>query len=235
MDRRDSLKYIVLGSVATSLAFQGCKPEVDEIPAVEHQDDNHFGRTPEEKELIKELNSKQFFNEHEMETMAVLCNLILPPNDKLGGAVEAEVPDFIEFMSKDYPPFQVPLRGGFMWIDHTSNEKFGTEFKSASVDQQKSILDTIAFPDIKDPDNVSLGERFFTLMRNLTLTGYYTSPMGIEDIGYKGNTPNVWDGIPEDVLAQHGVAYEKEWLAKCIDQSKRGILAEWDDDGNLLT
>ena len=76
---------------------------------------------------------------------------------------------------------------------------------------------------------------FFSLVRNLTMTGFYTSKIGIEEIGYKGNMPNVWDGVPDDVLEQHGVAYDEEWLAKCVDQSKRGIIAEWDEDGNLLT
>ena len=72
-------------------------------------------------------------------------------------------------------------------------------------------------------------------MRNLTLTGYYTSKMGIEDLGYKGNMPNVWDGVPEDVLAAHGLNYDPSWLAKCVDQSKRADIATWDDEGNLIS
>ena len=72
-------------------------------------------------------------------------------------------------------------------------------------------------------------------MRNLTLTGYYTSKVGIADLGYKGNQPNVWDGVPDDVLKQHGVFYEEEWLAKCVDQSKRNDVAQWDELGNLLS
>jgi len=76
---------------------------------------------------------------------------------------------------------------------------------------------------------------FFSLVRNLTMTGFYTSKIGIEEIGYKGNQPNVWDGVPQDVLDQHGVAYDEEWLAKCVDQSQRGVIAEWDEDGNLIT
>ena len=59
--------------------------------------------------------------------------------------------------------------------------------------------------------------------------------MGWDDLGYVGNRPNIWDGVPEDVLKEHGMEYEAEWLAKCIDQSKRDITAEWDEDGNLLT
>jgi hypothetical protein len=123
-----------------------------------------------------------------------------------------------------------------MWLDHKSNTDFGAEFKSITEEQQKQILDLIAFYDSKIPmDEQPLEIQFFSLMRNLTLTGYYTSKIGIEELGYKGNMPNVWDGVPEDVLQQHGLAYDKEWLAKCVDQSKRGVIAEWDDNGNLLT
>ena len=67
------------------------------------------------------------------------------------------------------------------------------------------------------------------------------SKFGFDDfvicLGYKGNTPNVWDGIPNDVLEQYKgiVSYDKEWIDKCVDQSKRGEIAEWDEEGNLLT
>jgi hypothetical protein len=238
MDRRKSIKSILLGTVAGGLVVHGCKPEAastEELAAAK-SDGNHFGRTPEEKELIEKLNSEQFFNEHELGTIAVLGNLIMPPNDKFGGATDAGVPEFIEFMAKDVPELQTNLRGGLMWLDHKSNTEFGAEFKSAAEEQQKQILDTIAFYDPEIPmDEHPLEIQFFSLMRNLTLTGYYTSKIGIEDLGYKGNMPNVWDGVPEDVLEQHGLAYDEEWLAKCVDQSKRGIIAEWDEEGNLLT
>ena len=72
-------------------------------------------------------------------------------------------------------------------------------------------------------------------MRNLTLTGYYTTKMGIDDLGYKGNTPNVWDGVPEDILKEHNLSYDKDWLPKFIDQSKRGEIAAWDDKGNSIS
>ncbi len=237
MDRRKSIKSIILGSVAGGLALHGCKTEgeatLDQNQA--NVDENFFGRTPEEKELIAELNAKEFFNAHEMETIEVLSNLILPPNEN-GGPTEAGVPEFIEFMSKDLPALQPTLRGGLMWLDHKSNTDFQSEFKTASEAQQKQILDTIAFYDANVPESQRpLEIQFFSLMRNLTLTGYYTSKVGIADLGYSGNQPNVWDGVPDHVLKKHGVAYDEAWLAKCVDQSKRGIIAEWDEKGNLLT
>jgi len=232
MDRRKSIKSIILGGAAAGLAIN-CKPgeAEDKIEDVVSVDEKHFGRTPEEKAQIAKLNAEQFFNEHQMSTLNVLCALILPANEKYGSATDAGVPDFIEFMAKDIPAYQTQLKGGLMWLDHKCNADNNVEFKSATTEQQKAILDGIAFPD-KEP---TYEQSFFSLVRNLTVTGYYTSKMGIEDLGYKGNTPNVWDGVPDDVLAKHGKSYPKDWMPKFVDQSKRNIMAEWDDDMNLIT
>jgi hypothetical protein len=237
MDRRKSIKSILLGTVAGGLVIHGCKPGDENEEALKGlvADEKYFGRTPKEQEEIDKLNAEQFLNEHELETIEVLSNLILPPNEH-GGPTEAGVPEFVEFMAKDIPELQTTLRGGLMWLDHKSNTEYGTEFKITAEVSQKEILDAIAFYDTKIPmDDHPLEVQFFNLMRNLTLTGYYTSKVGIEDLGYQGNMPNIWDGVPQEVLDQHGMEYDEEWLAKCVDQSKRGDIAVWDDKGNLLT
>lgn len=237
MDRRQSIQAIILGGAAAGLAVHGCKPDSAETKEeIVKGSEKFFGRTPKELERLAKLNAETLFNEHEMETIAVLSTVILPPKEPHGGPIEAQVPEFIEFMGKDMPDLQTTLLGGLMWLDHKSNTEFGTEFKSATLEQQKSILDAICYHDIEVPlAEQALEIQFFNLMRGLTLTGYYTSKVGIEDLGYKGNQPNVWDGVPQDVLDQHGVAYDPAWIAKCVDQSKRGIIAEWDENGNLLT
>ncbi|MCB0372035.1 MAG: gluconate 2-dehydrogenase subunit 3 family protein [Muricauda sp.] len=236
MDRRKSLKSIVLGTVAGGLAMHGCKPEAGAEELVESPKITYPGRVPLEEELIAELEAEQFLNPHEIETLTVLCDLILPGSEEFKSASDANVVDFIEFMAKDNESFQPDIRGGIMWLDHKCNTENGVEFKTATVEQQKGLLDEIAFYDPEVPSNERPFEiNFFSLIRNLTMTGFYTHKIGIEEIGYKGNMPNVWDGVPQDVLEQHGVAYDEEWLAKCVDQSKRGIIAEWDDEGNLLT
>ena len=237
MDRRDSLKSMFLGSLGTGLLLTGCNPNLGEKEVeIAKAAEDYFGRTPEELELIEKLKSEQFFREHEMDTLNVLCALILPANEEYGSATDAGVPDFLEFIVKDMPYLQTPIRGGLMWLDHTSNLEYDTEFKSTSEENQKAILDTIAFPDPEKPGwEQPVQVQFFSLMRNLTMTGYYTSEMGIKDLDYKGNQPNIWDGVPEEVLQKHGVSYDPEWIAKCVDQSQRGVTAEWDDEGNLLT
>ncbi|MNL89401.1 hypothetical protein D3C87_2196930 [compost metagenome] len=68
-------------------------------------------------------------------------------------------------------------------------------------------MDDIAYPEKATPIH-SQGVAFFNFMRNLTASGFYTSKIGIADLGYKGNTPNVWEGVPEDVLKQYGLSYD---------------------------
>jgi len=68
----------------------------------------------------------------------------------------------------------------------------------------------------KAAPEVAQGVAFFSLMRNLTATGFYTSKIGVEDIGYKGNQPNQWNGVPDDVLKQYGVAYTEKENKECV-------------------
>lgn len=237
MDRRDTLKTLLIGTVGgATIGTVGCKPgttEPVEKPSTELGD---YGRTPAEKLHDQKVMADTFLNDHELETIAVLCDIILPATPTAGSATEAEVPDFIAFIVKDLPSHQIPLRGGMMWLDAESNRRFNKVFKDASSAQQIEIVEDIAYPDPegKKP-NMGPGISFFDRMRNLTLTGYYTTRMGFDDLGYKGNNPNVWDGVPEEALKQAGVEYDPEWIAKCVDQSKRDIAAEWDADGNLIT
>jgi orotate phosphoribosyltransferase-like protein len=99
------------------------------------------------------------------------------------------------------------MRGGLRWLDVESNKRFSKNFIEITPKQRINIVDDIAYPG-KTPKHLSQGESFFTLMRNLTATGFYTSKMGIEDLEYKGNTPNQWNGVPDDVLKQYGLSYD---------------------------
>ena len=170
-----------------------------------------------------------------MKLISEISNLILPPNE-FGSVNDAEVPELIEFMAKDIPSYEKPLKEGLVALNQHSNKKFQKVFIDCDENQQKSILDLMAFPD-PELSNSEQSEdiKWFSLFRNLTMTGYYTSKVGIKELGYKGNTPNVWDGVPQDVLDKYGLSYDKEWLDKCVDQTKRNDVAQWDEEGNLIT
>ena len=137
-----------------------------------------------------------------MKTISVLVDIIIPKDEHSGSATEAGVPDFIEFMAKDRPEWQTPLRGGLSWLDNQSKKRFGNDFIDVSEVQRIEIVEDIAFPERKKR-GMSQGIAFFTLMRNLTASGFWSSKMGIEDIGYMGNVPNLWDGPPDEVIRQY--------------------------------
>jgi hypothetical protein len=192
-----------------------------------------YGRTPEEQAYDEKLLAQQFFENSELRKIKRLANLILPPNEQ-GNIEDANVPQFIEFMAKDFPSIQTQMRGGLMWLDNHTNKTYGNDFINCSEDQQLQVLDQIAYPDA-DASEQKQEVKFFSLVRNLVMTGYFTSEAGIKELGYQGNQPNVWDGVPEDVLKDHGMSYDKSWLPKFVDQSKRNDQAEWDEEGNLIT
>ncbi len=207
MKRRDILKNIGLGSAGALIAgnsdAQTAKPKTAPIPEVVNGVLRH--------EIIRdnELKSKRFFTVAEMATIKILVDIIIPADGTSGSASQAGVPDFIEFISKDMPQHQTPLRGGLMWLDSISKRLYGSKFTTLSSANRFKIVDLVAYPKIAKPEH-SQGVSFFNLMRNLTATGFFTSKMGMEDLGYKGNIPNNWDGVPQAVLDKYNLSYA-EW------------------------
>ena len=210
MDRRKSLKLIAAGAVAVPTVIAGCKT-AGEKPKVEEPTFS-LDRNPDELKYEKELLAKEkFFTEHEMATITVLADIIIPKDEVSGSASEAGVPDFIEFIVKDKPEYQIPIRGGIKWLDVQSMKRFDADFVSCSSQQQIEIVDDIAYPEQAKPE-LRQGVAFFNTMRDLTACGFFTSKIGIKDLGYVGNRPNQWDGVPQDVLDQYGLKYDDRTL-----------------------
>jgi len=236
MKRRDSIKSLLVGGIAgASLTATGCQIDVNLADNTEVKSKG-YGRTSSELEHDERVQAEIFLNEHELDTIATLCDIILPATPSAGSATDAKVPEFIEFIIKDLPTHQLPIRGGLMWLDAEAVNRFEKVFTDCNSSEQIQIIEDIAYPAVENQrPELEPGRSFFNRLRNLTLTGYYTTRMGLDDLGYKGNRPNVWDGVPQEVLDKHGLAYPKEWLPNFVDQEKRNIQAEWDENGNLLT
>lgn len=203
MNRRESLRALGLTAVSTGIVLQACKPETNEAVA-KADEETPPGRQPFESERDRKLNAVKFFTAHEYATIGVLADIIIPKDEKSGSATEAKVPDFIEFIVKDMPYHQIPMRGGLKWLDVQSLNRFGMSFKESTPAQQIELVDDIAYPQKVKP-GMQPGVTFFSLMRNLTASGFYTTEIGIKDIGYMGNQPNRWEGVPADVLKQYGM------------------------------
>jgi len=216
MDRRKSLKAIALGTVSTGLLLDACKTaDKKEVAKNGATADSGFNRMKEEAEHDKELNSKTFFTPHEMTTITILADIIIPKDDVSGSASDAKVPDFIEFIVKDMPKHQVPMRGGLRWLDMQCLTKYQNTFAKCNHQQQIEMVDAIAYPKKAKPE-MKQGVAFFNLMRNLTASGFYTTEIGVKDVGYMGNVPNQWNGVPDDVLKQYNLAYTEKELKECI-------------------
>ncbi len=218
MKRRDSIKAILVGTVASSVLVDACKT-ADEKATAAVTPASTIDRTKEEAALEAKLMAETFFTKHEMATIAVLSDIIIPKDEVSGSATEAGVPDFIEFIVKDMPQHQTPMRGGLRWLDLESSKRFEKAFVECDSKQQIAIVDDIAYPEKAKPE-MKQGVAFFNLMRNLTATGFYTSEIGVKDIGYIGNAPHQWNGVPDDVLKQYGIAYSEKELKECISFDK---------------
>lgn len=216
MDRRKSLKLIA-GTVATGAILDACKTDDKKEVKTEAGKEAGFGydRTKEELEMEKQLQSEKFFTDHEMATITILADIIIPKDEKSGSASDAKVPEFIEFIVKDMPGHQTPMRGGLRWLDMQCLKRYNNGFKDCDEKQRMEIVDEIAWPEKAKP-GMQAGVAFFNLMRNLTATGFYTSEIGIKDIGYIGNKPVQWNGVPDDVLKQYNIAYTEKELKECI-------------------
>jgi hypothetical protein len=205
MNRRESLKAIGLSALSSSVLIDACKTKDKEQQkdGVASNEDN-AGREQPEIDRDKKLNSETFFTPHEMATITILADIIIPKDDRSGSASDAKVPDFIEFIVKDIPEHQWPMRGGLRWLDTQCLNRYNNTFKDCNSKEQIAIIDMIAYPEEAKPD-MQPGVAFFNRMRDLTASGFFTSKMGIDDLGYMGNRPGKWEGVPADVLKKYGM------------------------------
>lgn len=209
MNRRESLRALGLIAAGAGVLTTACNGEsAHEARIIAETSDKLSGVTDWEHERTQKLREERLFTAHEMATIAVLADIIIPEDEVSGCASDAGVPDFIEFIVKDIPSNQVPMRGGLKWMDIQCQKRYAHTFITCTEKQQLAFVEEIAYPDKAKPE-MQQGAAFFSLMRNLTASGFYTTEMGVKDIGYVGNRPGVWNGVPEDILREHGFDPDK--------------------------
>jgi len=160
------------------------------------------------REAVKAPYAPTFFTPHEWDTVRVLADLVIPNDERSGSATDAGVPEFMDFMLTDRPDGQVPMRGGLAWLDNECYERFGKTFVAATPTEQTAVLDDIAWPKKARPE-MSQGVAFFTMFRDMTASGFWSSKIGVTDLDYQGNTfVAEWKGCPPEALQKLGVHYE---------------------------
>ena len=179
ISRRDVLKSLTLGAVTGSVLRVIPAEAAKYAHALVQADKAAAGGNYKPK----------YFSDHQYKTLQTLCQAIIPADGKSGGAIEAGAPEFIDLLTSENPEYQLTLGGGLMWLDGASLDRLGKVFNECSPTQQASMLDLIAFRKNAEADpGLSQGIEFFSFLRNLTADGYFTSEIGIKDLGYIGNT-----------------------------------------------
>jgi gluconate 2-dehydrogenase gamma chain len=152
----------------------------------------------------------KFFTAHEWETVRVLVDIVIPRDERSGSATDALVPEFMDFILRDPLAEQAQLernqtrmRGGLAWLDLECGRRFGGKsFVACSDAERTAVLDDIAYPR-KAATERSHAVAFFNAFRDLTAAGFWSSRVGVKDIGYTGNTVvTEWKGCPPEVLAK---------------------------------
>ena len=146
---------------------------------------------------------RRVFDDHQWRTVQVLCALIIPADAHSGSATDAGVPEFIDdwldFRNREdgNRNFSAQILGGLAWLDRESM----TGFAEASVDQQKRLLDRVAWPDKAAAADKAWVD-FFNKFRDLVVSGFVSSKMGIAYLPYLGNRAVArWQGCDPKVWA----------------------------------
>lgn len=131
----------------------------------------------------------KFFDAPSYQTLRTLCETILPADADAPGAIEAGAAEFIDLLTSENAEYQSQLGGGLKWLDSTCATRYGKAYLQCSQQQQKEMLDLIAYrKNAEQDESLSSGVEFFALLRNMTADGFFTSKIGIKYLGYQGNT-----------------------------------------------
>jgi hypothetical protein len=142
------------------------------------------------------------FTPQEWDTIRMLVDYIIPRDSHSGSATEAGVPEFMDkLLSLDSGPL-ARHRAGLAWLDTESINRFGKFFTLTTDAQRRQVLDDIAWP-AKARREMQPGVNWFNSFRDFTASGFYTSKIGIKDVGYMGNTGMAeWHGCPSPAVSR---------------------------------
>lgn len=138
-------------------------------------------------------------NAHEYKTLEKLADFIIPTDQHSPGAVAAGAPEFIDLLASQNPQMLAIYTGGIAWLDHSMQRHHSTDFLGAKTEQQTAMLDLIAYRKNESPE-LGPGIKFFEWARRMVVDAYYTSPIGIKDVGYMGNTAVSKFEVPQEAI-----------------------------------
>lgn len=177
--RRDALRRLAAGGVGAA-ALPAWVESLSAF-AVDHADALHAqARQAAAAWKPKVLTPAQ-------NTAVVALSEVIIPQTETAGAKAAKVNEFIDgALSGTSAANRDKFLTGLTWVDARATKDFGKPFASATAEQQTALLTTLSAPAAMDgPDRP--GAEFFTAIKAMTITGYYTSEIGMrEELGDNG-------------------------------------------------
>ena len=173
LSRRDALRRLGLVLMATGALDRVAAQEVHDIVIGEAQ-------------AAAGPYTPKSFTPAEFQTLERLTDLIIPVENGAPGAVAAGCAAWIDLISSENDQLKKIYKDGLSWVDAAMKARGADSFADASPAQQTTLLDQIAYRRNQSPE-LGPGIEFFSWVRRMTVDAFYTSKIGVADIGYKGN------------------------------------------------
>src|ERR1700732_1541962 len=109
VSRRDILKTLALSAVG------GAVLQVIPAQAAEYA---HQAVRKDKAAAPSGQYTPKYFTPHQYEMLTLLCESIIPKDEKSGGAVEPGAPEFIDLLTSENEEYQLRLGGGLYWLGH---------------------------------------------------------------------------------------------------------------------
>ncbi len=214
MERRTVLKVLAAAAAAPTMACGGSVDDEGDLAAdmpAQPSRNPHATGTPTDPDLLSPVVPwETLLTDAEMVTVAALADVIIPADERSPSASAVGAHQFVnEWVSAPYEAQErdlVLVRGGLVWLNTESLERFGATFAELTTEQQRAICDDVRHVPDALPE-YRAGARFFDKMRDLVATGFWTTEEGMADLGYRGNVPlPAFEGPPAEVLDRLGLA-----------------------------
>jgi hypothetical protein len=146
----------------------------------------------EARAVIGSGASLRSLNDHQAATVRVMTEMLLPRTDT-PGATDVGVCEFIDLILTEWydEPERSRFLDGLVDVDKRSQSLFGKEFIACSSVQQAEIL--IALGEQMNAMASKSDENFYSILRHLTFTAYFTSEAGATEALHFEVIPDRYD------------------------------------------
>jgi hypothetical protein len=205
IDRRTAIKWMLAASAAMAVDPRFARGQSAAAPS-----GRGYGTDPD---LTRHYKAGELWpltlTDAQRRTAAALSDVIIPADEHSPAASSVGVIDFIdEWISAPYENQRSDrevVLPGLAWIDGEANKRFGRAFADLAENDKAAICDDLCSPAKARPE-FKRAAKFFSVYRNLTAGGFYTTPAGVKDLRYVGNVPLAsFDGPPPEALKQAGL------------------------------